>query len=343
MTTFPRAASLLKSCFILATVLTTSSLTNRCFAELLTVTAEGEYVLGDHDTKEDGTRLAIEAAKRHALEQVVTYVESVTTATALDLTRDEIRTYTAGVVLVSEQHVSTRLDGDQIIMHADLTAQIDPEEAALAVITLRQNDDARRQLQLLKTEVDDLHQQLEQTTARLAAATSPEQVLNASQQRQDMLNRVQSDQVLTQAWTDWALTSPTAYPSPWIGVGQVYGLWAHASFLYPANPHLVVLQRVLPGPVPSHLVPTMTSIPMTAMPQRQASHSIASPRPSATSMAAPSAPLRRLQPTHRLPPTLRLLPNGAPSGIHRPPFRTPSRGAGRSSGGGGSPRGGGRR
>lgn len=54
----------------------------------------GRIPLGDHDTKEDGTRLAVEAAKRHALEQVVTYVESVTTATALDLTRDEIRTYT---------------------------------------------------------------------------------------------------------------------------------------------------------------------------------------------------------------------------------------------------------
>ncbi|MDQ6734728.1 MAG: hypothetical protein M3Z35_11565 [Nitrospirota bacterium] len=91
--------------------------------------------------------MAVEAAKRHALEQVVTYVESVTTATALDLTRDQIRAYTAGVVSVSAQHVSTRLDSNQIIMHVDLTAQIDPEEATLAVITLRQNDDARQQLQ----------------------------------------------------------------------------------------------------------------------------------------------------------------------------------------------------
>ena len=333
MSTFPRAASLLKCCLILATALTTSSVSNRCFAELLTVIAEGEYVLGDHDTKEDGTRLAVEAAKRHALEQVVTYVESVTTATTLDLTRDEIRTYTAGVVVVSEQHVSTRLDGDHIIMHADLMVQIDPEEATLAVITLRQNDDARQQLRLLQTEVDDLHQQLEQTTARLTAATSPEQVLSASQQRHDMLNRVQSDQVLTQAWADWALTSPTAYPSPWIGVGHVPGLWALASRLYPANPHLVVLQRVLPGPVPLQ-VPTMASIPMTPIPQRHASHPMAMPRPSARSMVAPSAPLRQLHPTHRLPPTLHQLPNGLPPRIHRQPFRMPSHGAPRSSRGG---------
>jgi len=112
-----------------------------CFAELLTVVAEGDYRLGDHDTKEDEKRLAVEAAKRHALEQVATYVESVTTTTAMDITRDEIRSYTAGVVRVSEQTISTRLNGDQIIIHADLTVQVDPEAASLAVITLRQNDE----------------------------------------------------------------------------------------------------------------------------------------------------------------------------------------------------------
>ena len=334
MSTFPHAASVLKSCLILATILTTSSLSDRCFAELLTVTAEGEYVLGDHDTKEDGTRLAVEAAKRHALEQVVTYVESVTTATALDLTRDEIRTYTAGVVLVSEQHVSTRLEGDQIIMHADLTAQIDPEEATLAVITLRQNDDARQQLKLLRTEVDDLHQQLKETTAKLAAAASPEQVLSANQQRQDMLNRIQSDQVLTQAWTDWALTSPTAYPGPWIGVSQAPALWAQATLLYPTNPHLIVFQRVLPGPIPLHSRPVA--------PRTRSSHLMATPRPAAASVTAPSSPPRHLVPTHRLPPSFYQLPPRRPPTMHRQPFQAPFHSAPRSSGGrgGGGGRGG---
>ncbi len=46
---------------ILTTIFNSSSLSNVCLAELLTVTAEGEYLLGDHDTKEDGTRLAVES------------------------------------------------------------------------------------------------------------------------------------------------------------------------------------------------------------------------------------------------------------------------------------------
>src|SRR5262245_42405357 len=37
---------------------------------LRVVTATGEYRMGDHDTRMDATRLAIESAKRQALEQV---------------------------------------------------------------------------------------------------------------------------------------------------------------------------------------------------------------------------------------------------------------------------------
>jgi hypothetical protein len=49
----------------------------------------------DHDTRADAVKLAKEAAKRQALEQVPTYLESVIDITVLDVTRDDIRTYTA--------------------------------------------------------------------------------------------------------------------------------------------------------------------------------------------------------------------------------------------------------
>src|ERR1044071_4266034 len=75
-------------------------------ADLRTVTGEGEYRMGDRDTREDAVRLATEEAKRHALEQVATYIESISVSNAVDLTKDEIRTYTAGVVHVIEQEVS---------------------------------------------------------------------------------------------------------------------------------------------------------------------------------------------------------------------------------------------
>src|SRR5262249_24334820 len=43
-------------------------------AAVRVVTASGEYRMGDHDTRADAVRLAVEAAKRQALEQVATYL-----------------------------------------------------------------------------------------------------------------------------------------------------------------------------------------------------------------------------------------------------------------------------
>jgi hypothetical protein len=113
------------------------------YAEVRIVNAQGEYRMGDRDTREDAIRLATEAAKRNALEQVATYLESVTVVEGMDVTKDELRTYTAGLVLVLDQQVSTSLDGDTIIIKVDLVSQVDPEEVAQAVVALRENEDAR--------------------------------------------------------------------------------------------------------------------------------------------------------------------------------------------------------
>jgi hypothetical protein len=132
-------------------------------AAVRVVTASGEYRMGDHDTRADAVRLAIEAAKRQALEQVATYLESVTEVKNLDVTRDDIRTYTAGVVMVLNQEVTTRLEGETVVIHTDLTAQVDPNEVAQAITALRENESAKNELVALRTEVDQLHQQLDAT------------------------------------------------------------------------------------------------------------------------------------------------------------------------------------
>ncbi|MGH7180461.1 MAG: hypothetical protein ACREJN_00620, partial [Nitrospiraceae bacterium] len=167
------------------------------------VTASGEYRMGDHDTRADAIRLATEVAKRDALEQVATYLESVTEVSNLDVTRDEIRTYTAGVVLVLDQKISTRLEGQTVVIHADLTAQVDPNEVAQAITALRENESAKTELVALRTEVDQLHEQLNAANQALATATSPDQIQAITQQRQLLLNQLQTNALVSQAWTDW--------------------------------------------------------------------------------------------------------------------------------------------
>lgn len=214
-------------------------------ANVRVVHATGEYRMGDHDTRTDAVRLAVEAAKRDALEQVATYLESVTEITNMDVTRDEIRTYTAGIVMVIDQKISTWLEEQTVVIRADLTAQVDPNEVAQAITALRENESAKNELVALRSETDQLRQQLDAANQALATAVTPEQIQALNQERQDLLNQLQTNALVSQAWTDWVYVRPVIYPYPWIGVQQVNGLLLQAQHLYPRNRHLPILQQIV--------------------------------------------------------------------------------------------------
>jgi hypothetical protein len=229
-------------------------------AEVRVVTAQGIHRMGDRDTREDAIRLATEAAKRNALEQVAVYLESITIVDGLDVTKDEIRTYTAGLVLVLEQKTNTTLDEGGIIVTTDLTAQIDTEEVRQAIAALRENEDARHQIVALQQENEQLQQDLNAANHALAQATTSEQTQQAAHQRQDILNRVQSNAMVAQAWTDWVLVSP--------GSSQILALLSVAQGLYPTNPHIQAAQQVITKrqpPAPPHppVPPTPGTRPST--------------------------------------------------------------------------------
>jgi hypothetical protein len=205
-------------------------------AEIRVVNAQGEHRMGNRDTREDAIRLATEAAKRNALEQVATYLESITVVTDMDVTKDEIRTYAAGLVLVLNQQIVTTLDGDVVVVKVDLLAQMDTDEVARAIAALRENEDARVQLVALKQENEQLQEELNVVNQALRNASTPDQVQEAAQKRKEILNRVQSNAMVSQAWTNWVLVSP-------IGVPQ--GLLSNASGLSPTNPHIAIAQQII--------------------------------------------------------------------------------------------------
>lgn len=229
-------------------------------AEMRVISSQGEFRMGDRDTREDAMRLATEAAKRNALEQVATYLESVTVVDGTDITKDEIRTYTAGLILVLDQQAHLWLEGDTVVVSVDLTSQIDTDEVGQAILAFRENESARHQLAVLKGEIDDLHRELDAANQLLATATTPEQAQLASLQRQDLLDRVQSNAMVSQAWTDWVIVGPYGYPASWGGMPP-QGLLNAARGLYPANPHVEVAQQIIvmrPPVMPSAVLPAGT-------------------------------------------------------------------------------------
>lgn len=266
-------------------------------AEIRVVTAQGEYRMGDRDTREDAIRMATESAKRTALEQVATYLESITVVDGMDVTKDEIRTYTAGLVLVLDQQTNTTIDGDTVVVTVDLVAQVDTEEVGHAIAALRENEDARVQLVALKQENEQLQQELEAANQALANASTPDQTQQAFQQRQEILNRVQSNAMVSQAWTDWVIVSPVVYPYPWVGLAQTHALLNVARGLYPTSPHVALAQQVIATRQPP--VPPQPPSPPTPgnTPPHMPTHQIV-PGP-----GSPGVPRTLNEITHMMTPT----------------------------------------
>ena len=237
-----------------------------------TIAASGEYRMGDHDSRADAIRLATESAKKDALEQVATYVERITEVRNLDVTRDDIRSFTAGIVKVLDQSVSTRLEQEQVVVRVDLTAEIDPHDVTQAIAALRKNEQARQELLALQAETDRLQAQVDDTNRALAAATTPSDVQQYTDQRQDMLDQLQANGMLSQAWTSWTYPTLGFYSYPWFGAPGIYGLLLQVQRLSPHHSHLPLAQRTItahstttppaqvPGatpPRPSLLVPPL--------------------------------------------------------------------------------------
>jgi len=241
------------------------------------VTATADYRMGNHDTRMDATRMAIEVAKRQALEQVATYLESVTEVKNLDVTRDEIRTYTAGIVSVLNQQTRTRLEDGVVVIHVDLTAQVDQNEVIQAINALRENERATHELASLRTEAEQLRQQLDAANVALATANTAEQVHALTLQRQQLLNQMQADDLVAQALTGYAYVTPAR-------VRQINELLSRARQLHPSNRHLPSVEQSMNAHDNAH---NSASIPSALVPSPTPGTQSASPPGSQSPLAAP--------------------------------------------------------
>jgi hypothetical protein len=158
----------------------------------------------------------------------------------LDVTRDEIRAYTAGVVTVLNQQVRTRLEDGSVVISADLTAQVDRDEVISAINGLRDNEGAAQQLASLRAETDRLRQQLDTANQALAAANTAEQVHAVTLERQQLLNQMQADSLVAQALAGYAYITPAK-------VQQINDLLGRARQLHPSNPHLPKAEHHMRG------------------------------------------------------------------------------------------------
>ena len=141
-------------------------------AEIRTIASTGEYRMGDNDTRTDAKRLALLDAKRLALEQAGVYIESITEVKNLDLAKEEIRAYTAGIVEVLEQATRTMMEGESTVVRVDVKTKIDTDVVARQIDALRKNEDVRTTLLRAESEAIKLRKELGDKTHELTGAKS---------------------------------------------------------------------------------------------------------------------------------------------------------------------------
>ncbi|MCG2710578.1 MAG: hypothetical protein L6246_09740, partial [Thermodesulfovibrionales bacterium] len=91
------------------------------------IVSEGAYNMGDGETPSVAESRALLNAKRVALEQAGTYVESYTKVENLELTKDEIQVLTSGIMEVEILDKKRTIVGDGFRFWVKIKARVNPD------------------------------------------------------------------------------------------------------------------------------------------------------------------------------------------------------------------------
>lgn len=107
------------------------TLSGMASAEVYNVVAEGNYVVGDRDTREIAKQHAVKDAMRIAVEKAGVYVESYSKTKNYQLTEDEVKVIAGGILQVMDESIDFFDNGNvcRAVIYAKVdTSDIRPEE-----------------------------------------------------------------------------------------------------------------------------------------------------------------------------------------------------------------------
>jgi len=132
----------------------------------VTVVREYTYHAGDADSKLTCRAVALEQVKRLLLEELGTYLISNTEVKDATLTKDEVITYSAGVVATVV--IEERWNGEDYYMKAKITA--DADEVAKSVAAMKDDQEKSLELNQLRTQTGESLKEIERLRKELAEA-----------------------------------------------------------------------------------------------------------------------------------------------------------------------------
>ena len=174
-------------------------------AEVKTIEADSTYIMGDNDSKVDARRIAIQEAKKKALEHAGTYVESLTQVKNYQLSKDEVRSYTAGVTeteVVSEQMRGTTEHPE---IYVKTRCKIDTDVLMKTIDRYRENVDLREQVQATAKENENLRKEREALVKQLAAEKDKSKADATRQKLDTVLSQEEANDDTNKVWNNYAL------------------------------------------------------------------------------------------------------------------------------------------
>jgi tetratricopeptide (TPR) repeat protein len=173
-------------------------------AEIKVIEAENTYAIGDNDSKVDARRIATQEATRKALELAGTYVASLTQVKEYRLSKDEVTTYTAGVVetdIVSEEMRGTTKNPE---IYIKARCKIDTAVLMEQIDRYRENQELREQLEASTRESGRLRKEREELLKQLAAERDKEKAAETRKKLDAVLTRAETIDDTNRVWAGLA-------------------------------------------------------------------------------------------------------------------------------------------
>jgi tetratricopeptide (TPR) repeat protein len=179
-------------------------------AEIKVIEADSTYIMGDNESKVDARRIAFQEAKRKALEQAGTYVESLTTVRDYQLTKDEIKTYTAGILMTEVMSEQMRGTSERPEIYIRTKCTIDTDVLTAQIDRYRKNEVLEDQLKASYKENDELKKERDRLVKQLAAQKDKAKAEETRKKLDRVLDQEEANDDANRVWVSLSNTFESA-------------------------------------------------------------------------------------------------------------------------------------
>ncbi len=169
-------------------------------ADIKIIEADNTYLLGDNDNKVDARRIATQEAKRKAMELAGTFLASLTQVKNYRLSKDEITSYTAGIVETNIITEEMRGSAQHPEMFVRVRCRIDTSVLARQVDNYRQNDDLKAQLDAAVRENEALQKERAALLSRMQGEKDKVKADATRKQLDGILTREEANDETLRYW-----------------------------------------------------------------------------------------------------------------------------------------------